>query len=167
MVYYDLSKILAGIPISFLCGIFASLLISIERILISSVPFTVKHALNEYRGKTLKEYLILAKFGDFSSPITCFIGVTTFFIIFILLSYVLLSGQIRLYVFLVMLAGFFVSQRFLVRYLELGVRVIIAFVIFCVAKFAFVFQKIIVFIFKKLKFRRKAEKTIDNRLEIL
>ena len=167
MVYYDLSKILAGIPISFLCGIFASLLISIERIFISCVPFTVKHALSKERGKQLKEYLSFAKYDDFSSPITCFIGVTTFFIIFILLSYVLLSGQIRLYVFLVMLSGFFVSQRFLVRYLELGVRVISVFVIFCATQFAIILQKIIVFIFKKLKFKRKAEKTIDNRLEIL
>ena len=167
MVYYDLKSILLGIPITFLFGVFSSLFILSERILITGIPFCVRQALKTKTGQRLGEFLKLSTELDFSSPLSTFVGVITFFILFIILSYILLFGQIRIYLFLVMLLGFYIAHRFLGKYFESAIRIVFSCLIFWMLKIVFVFCKIVLFIMKKLKITRKAEKTIDKKAEIL
>lgn len=151
MVYYDLCDILLSIPISFTVGIFASILTSFERILIGLFPFLIKSVVKSNGTERIREYLSHAFRDDFSSPITCFFGVITIFIIFILLSYVLFFGQIRLYVFLIMICGFFVSDKFISRYVERGVRAVACVFVFFVGKFISALRKTLNFICKKTR----------------
>ena len=167
MVYFDLASILSGIPISFIVGILTSLLISFERILISIIPFSICSFKGKNDGGGIREYLKSASSLELSSPVTCFIGVITVFISFILMSYILLFGQIRIYILLVMLSGFFISERFISRYIELLVKIVVSFIAFLVLRICLTIVKILLIVFKKVEFSGKVEKTIDNRAEIL
>ena len=167
MVYFDLARILWGIPISLLWGIFTSLLVSLERILISFIPFYINSFSLKIKDKRFKEFLNTSLSVEFSSPVTCFLGVITVFLVYILLSYIMLFGQIRIYLFLGLLLGFFISERFISRYALLFVKLVLSTIAFITLKFVFCIYKIGVFILKKLEFIGKVEKTIDNGAEIL
>ena len=167
MVYFDLASIFWGITISFLWGIFTSLFVSLERILLSFIPFYIKSFSVKISDKRFKDFLKASLSVDFSSPVTCFLGVITVFLVYILLSYVMLFGQIRIYLFFGLLLGFFISERFISRYALLFVKFVLSTIAFITLKFVFCTYKIGVFILKKLDFIGKVEKTIDNRAEIL
>ena len=167
MVYFDLASIMSSIPISFIVGILTSCFISFERILISIVPFSIRSFRGKNDGGRIRDYLNSANGVELSSPVTCFIGVITVFLSFILMSYILLFGQIRIYILLVMLSGFFISERFISRYIELLVKIVVVFIAFLILRFLSTIVKIVIFIFKKREFSGKVEKTIDNRAEIL
>lgn len=166
MQYYDLSAIIGGLPICFLVGVLTALLVSVERIVIGALPFLIKEAQTAKDAKIRDFFRTKIKAEQDSAPAT-FIGVITVFISYILLSYALLLGQIRLYVLLILLVGYFLARRFLTRYIEYFVRAILFTLVFSLGKVVFGFRKIFILILKKVKFKRKVEKGIDNRAEIL
>ena len=166
MQYYDLSDIIVGLPICFLVGVITALLVSVERIIIGALPFIIKKA-KLARGVKLREFFRTQVKEEQDSALATFIDVITVTVAYILLSYALLLGQIRLYVLFLLLLGYFLARRFLTRYIEYFVRVVLFTALFSFGKVVSAFMKIFTLIIKKAKFKRKVEKGIDNRAEIL
>lgn len=164
MIYYDLVKLLSTVPISFVCGAFASLIITGERIILSCPVYCTRAALGI---RSLQDFRLLLKTKIKIIPqthLTAFVSPITFFIIYILLSYIMLSGQTRLYVFLIMLFGFLLSEKFLSGY---AARVVITafFSVTLLAVYSLrMIKKTFIFLFKP---RIKSKKTIDNNQEVL
>ena len=103
MVYYDLFKILLSVPISALWGAVASLLISGVRVVATAPMYCITKA-QAVRGRS-DFRAFFSKDGVISSQshLSVFLSPIIFFLVYIILSYTLLYGQIRLYVFLFML----------------------------------------------------------------
>lgn len=160
MFYPDLSRILWNIPLSVFSGFVASVIILFEKIVFTAIPYLVCVVKGYGENVKLKEMIKDERYSKISSPLYCFFGVITFFLFYILTSYILVFGEMRLYVFAFMLMGWLLSAKFILKYVELLLRILV-FSIFGIL------AKIVRFISKCVVFNRKVKKAIDNEEEIL
>ena len=154
-------------PISFVCGIFASLVITGERIILTSPVYCTREAFGIRSLADYREFMKTKIKVIPTSHITAFLSPITFFIIFILLSFLMLSGQARLYVFLIMLSGFLLSEKFFSRYIERMALALLFSACLLVALSLTAIKKTFVFLFNLFKPRAKSKKSIDNKGEVL
>ena len=163
MVYPDFLRTVLNVPTGMLFGAFSALITCVLRILFSRLTLSLKKAA---KGISIKDFSS-AFFAADKGALSSFFGTLIFFIIYILLSYVLVFGEVRLYILFFMAFGYQLSQRYLIKYIEKFITVFLfAFLSVAFRILGFI-KRTVKGIGKKLKIKRKVEKGIDKREEIL
>ena len=150
-----------------LLGAICAVAVTLERVALSFVPFLISQVKMSSCGGRLSELLKKGIDVELSSSLSTVIAVLTVSTGYILSSYALLFGQIRLYLLLFMVLGYFLAMKFACKYLEIAFKATSSFFIFIYLKTVLLFKKTLIMLCKSLKFKRKGEKSIDIKPEIL